>query len=120
MNSGKNDQYRTVYSTDVGSICAGCSKPESKCVCKELEKNSIKGDGKVRVRKETGGRKGKTVTTVRGLAINGHEMASLLSDLKKRCGSGGTVKDGILEIQGEHVDNILSVLTAKGIKAKAG
>ncbi len=73
-----------------------------------------KTDGPVKVRRETAGRKGKTVTTVFNLPLNDVEIRELAGKLKKRCGVGGSAKDGIIEIQGDHRDTVVAVLQADG------
>ena len=72
------------------------------------------GDGRVRVRRETSGRRGKAVTTVSGVPVADAELRELAGRLKKRCGVGGTVKDGIIELQGDHRDAVVEVLRADG------
>jgi translation initiation factor 1 len=76
-----------------------------------------KTDGPVKVRRETAGRKGKTVTTVFNLPLNDVEIRELAGKLKKRCGVGGSAKDGMIEIQGDHRDTVLAVLRAEGLTA---
>ncbi len=76
-----------------------------------------KTDGPVKVRRETAGRKGKTVTTVFNLPLNDNEIRELAGKLKKRCGVGGSAKDGIIEIQGDHRDTVIDVLRAEGLTA---
>jgi translation initiation factor 1 len=76
-----------------------------------------KTDGPVKVRRETAGRKGKTVTTVSNLPLNDLEIRELAGKLKKRCGVGGSSKDGIIEIQGDHRDMVLEVLRTEGLTA---
>ncbi len=76
-----------------------------------------KTDGPVKVRRETAGRKGKTVTTVFNLPLNDVEIRELAGKLKKRCGVGGSSKDGIIEIQGDHRDTVLDVLRTEGLTA---
>jgi len=73
--------------------------------------------GPVKVRRETAGRKGKTVTTVFNLPLNDHDIRDLAGRLKKRCGVGGSAKDGVIEIQGDHRDTVLAVLRADGFEA---
>lgn len=108
---------RTVYSTDKGRICPGCGWPADKCACSRPVATPAKG-GPVRVLRETKGRKGKGVTLVTGLGLPDEEMAALGRELRQRCGSGGTVKNGAIEIQGDHRDQVVVLLGAKGIKAK--
>jgi translation initiation factor 1 len=76
-----------------------------------------KTDGPVKVRRETAGRKGKTVTTVFNLPLNDVEIRELAGKLKKRCGVGGSANDGTIEIQGDHRDTVLDVLRAEGLTA---
>jgi translation initiation factor 1 len=116
--SGKDPAYREVYSTDQGALCPTCGNARAKCTCKENRQRLVQGDGNVRVRRETKGRAGKTVTTVSGLALNRMQLSDLLSALKRRLGTGGAEKDGVLEIQGDHCVTILEELEARGIKAK--
>ena len=78
------------------------------------ERARLAGDGKVRVRREIGGRKGKTVTTVSGVPVRDAELKELAGKLKKRCGVGGAVKDGVIELQGDHRDKVVEILRADG------
>jgi len=105
-----------VYSTDAGRMCPECRQPVAQCVCKELAKNAVPaGDGIVRVSRETKGRGGKAVTLVKGVAVD----AAALDQLgKAACGSGGTVKDGVIEVQGDHVDRVMAALQKLGHKVK--
>jgi translation initiation factor 1 len=100
-----------VYSTDVGRICPGCRQPVAQCSCKA--KARPPGDGIVRVSRETAGRKGKGVTVVRGLPLDDATLVQLAKQLKAACGSGGTVKDGVVEIQGDHADKLMAWLQAR-------
>ncbi|GAA5524511.1 uncharacterized protein YciH [Microbulbifer aestuariivivens] len=104
---GKNRDNRLVYSTDRGRI-----KDEP------APERVHKGDGVVRIQRETKGRKGKGVTCVRGLPGSDTELKLLLAELKKRCGCGGTLKDGIIEIQGDKRSEIQALLEGKGMKVK--
>ncbi|KHO64417.1 translation initiation factor Sui1 [Pseudomonas flexibilis] len=105
-----------VYSTDGGRHCPDCNQPLDACVCKQAV--VPEGDGVARVRRETKGRGGKTVTTVSGVPLAGDELKDLASALKKRCGCGGALKDGVIEIQGDHVELLLGELLKRGFKAK--
>lgn len=100
-----------VYSTEVGRVCPGCGQPVAQCACKA--KLRPVGDGIVRVSRETAGRKGKGVTVVRGLPLDDAALAALAKQLKAHCGSGGTVKDGVVEIQGDHADKVMAWLKAR-------
>ncbi len=103
-----------VYSTDAGRMCPTCRQPVAQCVCKQALRAPAAGDGVVRVQRETKGRGGKAVTLVRGLALSAPELVALAKQLKAACGSGGTVKDGNLEVQGDHVDRVMALLRAQG------
>ena len=103
---------RPVYSSEAGRLCPGCGKPPAACACRKP--GAPLGDGQVRVRRETGGRGGKTVTTVRGLPLAEAELQQLGKQLKAACGSGGTVKDGVIEVQGDHCDRLVELLKAQG------
>ncbi len=104
-------------------MCPRCGRPAASCACRASPRKaprdaSVAGDGIVRVRRETQGRGGKTVTTVRGVAVSADALRELAGDLKRRCGSGGTAKDGVIEIQGDHLETVLSELTARGYPVK--
>ena len=109
---------RVVYSTDSGRIttCPVCGQPYKYCRCGQQSPGAKKSDGIVRVMRDRKHRGGKTVTVVTGLpdAV----LTTLAQQLKKFCGSGGTVKDGAIEIQGDHCEKIMSKLTALGYKVK--
>ena len=106
-----------VYSTEHGRICAGCGKPIARCACRRSNAAGP-SDGIVRVGRETKGRKGKGVTVVTGLPLRGDALEQFASDLKRKCGSGGTVKDGVIEIQGEHRDALVAELATRGYTVK--
>lgn len=107
-----------VYSTDVGERCPNCQRPIAGCVCKRGTPGKAGGDGTVRVSRETQGRKGKGVTVIAGLGLPGTALAALATELKKFCGSGGSVADGRIEIQGDHRDRLVDELIRRGWKAK--
>ncbi|WP_148241836.1 stress response translation initiation inhibitor YciH [Enterobacter asburiae] len=98
---------RLVYSTDSGRI----DEPKAKV-------ERPKGDGIVRIQRQTSGRKGKGVCLISGIELDDAELTKLAAELKKKCGCGGAVKDGIIEIQGDKRDLIKSLLEAKGMKVK--
>ncbi len=98
-------------------MCPECGKPKNDCVCKSKQ-NTVKGNGVVKVGRETKGRKGAGVTVITGIQATVDELKALAKDLKSLCGGGGTVKDGIIEIQGDHRDLVLAELVKRGIKAK--
>ncbi|HEK0909089.1 TPA: translation initiation factor Sui1 [Pseudomonas putida] len=105
-----------VFSTDAGRHCPDCSKPVDACVCKQ--QLIPEGDGIARVRRESKGRGGKTVTTITGVPLPLAQLKDLASTLKRRCGTGGALKDGVIEIQGDHVELLLAELIKQGFKAK--
>lgn len=72
----------------------------------------------MRVRREVGGRRGKTVTTIAGVPLSDDALHDLAAELKRRCGCGGSVKDGTIEIQGDHRDEIVTALEARGFTVK--
>ena len=88
----------------------------TECTCKRDE--PPRGDGTVRVGRETKGRKGAGVTIVTGVPLRPSDLAELASRLKKKCASGGTVRDGVIEIQGDHRDKVVAELTAAGFRVK--
>ena len=106
-----------VYSTDSGRMCPLCRQPAASCRCSATPAR-VSSDGVVRVSRETKGRAGKGVTLVRGLAIDAVALAALGKQLKTACGSGGTVKDGVIEVQGEHCERVMEVLRAQGLVVK--
>ncbi|HSN70032.1 MAG TPA: translation initiation factor Sui1 [Steroidobacteraceae bacterium] len=108
----------TVYSTGVGRRCPQCLRPIAECVCKGRKPASAASAGPVRVGRETKGRKGKGVTVITGLPLDAAQLDELAKQLKKRCGSGGTVRDGVIEIQGDHRDTLLTELAKLGYPAK--
>ena len=107
-----------VYSTLHGQMCTECGKPKASCVCGKKTAGTAKGDGIVRVGRETKGRKGAGVTVISGIPLAADELKMLAKELKSRCGGGGTVKDGIIEIQGDHRNLVLEELARRGFKAK--
>lgn len=115
------DQLRgLVYSTEHGDTCPDCRQPLAECECADrAEAERVAAlDGIVRIRRETSGRKGKGVTTVSGVPLVEAELKTLAKDLKKRCGTGGAVKDGVIEIQGDHRQVLKSELEARGYTVK--
>lgn len=106
-----------VYSTDGGSHCPQCAKPEAECVCAAGVLNSD-SDGIARIRRESKGRGGKTVTTIAGLQLTQDELKILTAELKKKCGCGGALKDGVIEIQGDRVELVMGELKQKGFGVK--
>ncbi len=99
-------------------MCPECRKPLAQCLCQQAARAIPAGDGVARVSRETKGRGGKSVTVVKGLALDGAALNALGKQLRNACGSGGTVKDGVIEIQGDHCDRVMDALQKQGIRAK--
>lgn len=113
------EKPRLVYSTDVGRRCPNCLRPVAECVCKKgTPGKGSAGDGVVRVSRETAGRKGKGVTVITGLGLPTERLEALATQLKKRCGSGGTVDGDRIEIQGDHRDLLVQELSKLGRTVK--
>jgi len=108
---------RLVYATDTGRHCPGCLRQQQDCICKS-SKPSSSGDGIVRLHRETKGRGGKSVTLVRGLTLPDAELRALASDLKQRCATGGSLKEGVIEIQGDRRELLRELLTQRGFTVR--
>ncbi|MBP9904292.1 MAG: translation initiation factor Sui1 [Rhodoferax sp.] len=106
-----------VYSTESGRTCPGCSQALAQCRC-QMASPRAKGDGVVRVSRETKGRAGKGVTLVKGLDLDDAALQTLGKQLRVACGCGGTVKDGVIEVQGEQCERIIELMKAKGFNVK--
>lgn len=106
-----------VYSTDAGRMCPMCRQPMAQCACGRPSAMPA-GDGIVRVSRETKGRGGKAVTLVRGVLLDGDALAALGKRLRTACGSGGTLKNGVLEVQGDHVERAMALLAQEGYVVK--
>lgn len=112
---------RLVYSTEKGRICPHCGKTAQACRCKKRKTKPAQktpGDGILRIRREVKGRKGKGVTTISGFDISGRELKDLAAGLKRLCGTGGSVKDGVIVIQGDHRNALQAELSRQGYKVK--
>lgn len=106
-----------VYSTESGRTCPDCQQPRDQCQCKSQERIPG-GDGIVRISRETKGRKGKGVTLIRGILLADKDLKALAKKLKAKCGTGGTVKDGVIEIQGDQRDLLVAELSQQGYTVK--
>lgn len=112
-----------VYSTEYGKICPECKKPESECKCRKKKKKpsdevNIINDGIIRLLKQTKGRKGKGVTLVSGFDKSDDELKKIAKILKQKSGSGGTVKNQIIEIQTDNREVLKKELESMGFKVK--
>jgi translation initiation factor 1 len=110
-----------VYSTDKGRVrnCQHCGRPLAdggRCPCR-AQAGRVPGDGILRVRRETAGRRGKTVTTISGASPA--QATELARELKRLCGSGGSVVDGVIEIQGDHREKVVASLQSRGLQVKS-
>lgn len=110
--AGLGDLTGLVYSTDSGRTCPECRQAKADCRCGRPV--LPKGDGIVRVSRETKGRAGKGVTLVKGVPLDEAGLIALGKELKAACGSGGTVKDGVIEVQGDHRERVIELLKKKG------
>jgi translation initiation factor 1 len=117
MTMPRKAQSRPVYSTDKGRLCPDCGAVKADCRCK-LVAHANDGDGIVRLHRETKGRGGKAVTIVKGLPGDAATLKNHAKKLKQRCGVGGAVKDGNIEIQGDRRVEIQSLLEAEGFTVK--
>jgi translation initiation factor 1 len=111
-----NANSRPVFSSEHGRLCPGCGQPATSCQCKKVA--APIGHGKVRVRCERKGHGGKTVTVITGLPLTEVALTTLAGELKRRCGCGGTIKAGNIEIQGDHAELLLGELLKRGFAAK--
>lgn len=115
------DSSRLVYSTESGRICPTCGSPTKNCSCKGKKpkpKSKVGSDGIIRIRREKKGRKGKTVTTISGFSEGNDDLKQIAKSLKGKCGTGGSIKDGAIIIQGDHRQTIQSELQKQGFKVR--
>jgi translation initiation factor 1 len=118
VNRRASDGSRPVYSTSVGRVCPGCGQPAVKCACRKGDAAPAAGDGIVRVRLEVKGRRGKSVTTISGVRLGPEALGDLARELKKKCGAGGSVKGGVIEIQGDRREVVVAELRDRGFQVK--
>ncbi|MDX8394532.1 MAG: translation initiation factor Sui1 [Mariprofundales bacterium] len=117
MKSRTNKNKGIVYSTEFGKMCPKCGNTINQCACRN-GKLVVPNDGIVRLGRETKGRKGAGVTVITGLPINEKGLKIIAKQLKQKCGTGGTVKSGIIEIQGDHRDKLKQELMKLGYTVK--
>ncbi len=108
---------RLVYSTESGRTCPECRQPVKACQCRSRV-TFTPSDGVVRVTLDTKGRKGKGVTVVKGLALESAALTQLGKQLRSACGAGGTTKDGVIEVQGDHCERLIETLRKQGYDAR--
>jgi len=115
---------RLIDLLNIGGICPKCDKPHAQCTCSKnppaASKSPLRpqGDGIVRVGRETKGRRGKGVTIITGLPLDPDGLRELTTMFKSRCGTGGTVKDDRIEIQGDHRETVVAELEKLGYSVK--
>lgn len=115
-SSSQSVNAGSVYSTELGRTCPNCGKAKDKCVCKN--EPVPEGDGVVRIQRETKGRKGRGVTLIMGVLLAPAELKKLAKELKQKCGVGGAVKDGTIEIQGDVRDQMFDEMKQRGFTVK--
>ncbi len=115
--NGNQKPDGVVYSTESGRMCPRCGEAVAACRCGRPAAVAP-SDGTVRVYKETKGRQGKGVTVVQGVALDPVSLAQLGKQLRTLCGSGGTVKNGTIEVQGDHVERVVEHLNQRGMVAR--
>ena len=106
----KPPRARLVYSSDSGRV-SDAARPAAN------QANPV-GDEIVRVKREIAGRRGRPVTTIRGVPLTGAELSKLAGELKRMCGAGGSAKEGVIEIQGDHRDRVVAWLIDRGYRVK--
>lgn len=108
-------KQRTVYSTDLGQLCADCRQPVKSCQCQPLQPD---GDGIVRLQRQTKGRNGKPVTLITGVPLSAPELKKLAGELKRKCGVGGSVEGASILIQGDKRPLLKELLEQRGFAVK--
>ena len=114
----RRDPVRLVYSTAIGSVCATCGWPERECKCSSRIEEKIPSKVVVKLRVEKKGRSGKIVTVLHGLPENSDFLEGLAKDLKKSLGTGGSVVDATIELQGEWRERLRVLLPSKNLSVK--
>jgi translation initiation factor 1 len=113
----RQQEYSLVYSTSEGRICPHCSQPVGRCACTKARTLSP-GDGIVRISHTRKGRKGKGVTILSGIPLDHEALKELAQKLKQRCGAGGTLREGTVEIQGDHRTVLAAEMKKLGFSVK--
>lgn len=109
---------RVVYSTEKGRVCATCGWPAADCRCSKALDEPVPAKVVAKLRLETKGRGGKSVTVVHDLPKNEPYLSALAAEMKKACGTGGAVRDGAVELQGDVRERLRALLSAKGMTVK--
>ncbi|MFT7619186.1 MAG: translation initiation factor 1 [Planctomycetota bacterium] len=116
MQSGDSNS-RPVFSSDDGELCPKCAKVMNQCRCATAE-IAIPNGKDIRIAFDAKGRRGKAVTLISGLPMAEKQLKLFAKQLKKKCGSGGSVKDGVIEIQGDQRDKLAAELNKQGFTIK--
>ncbi len=115
----KDNPNPTVYSTSQGRICPVCHNPIDKCKCKSISSNiNVNKDGITRLSLDRKGRGGRVVTLISGLPLQLDQLRTLTKEIKQKCGTGGSIKNGKIEIQGDVRNEVFNLLIDKGLKVK--
>jgi translation initiation factor 1 len=112
------DPVRLVYSTATGRVCATCGWPSDQCKCSSKAEEKVPSKVVVKLRLEKKGRGGKVVTVLDGLPRNGDFLEGLGKELKKLLGTGGTVGEALIELQGDHRDALRRILSERNYLVK--
>lgn len=115
---GDRGSTRTVYSTAAGRICSGCGWPERDCKCSRRSEEAVPPRPVAKLRVEKKGRGGKTVTVIDGLPRNSAFLKELSQELKRACGTGGSIFETGVEVQGDMRERVREVLLNKGFVVK--
>lgn len=120
MKSLKDQLGGLVYSTDKGVMCPSCDNAIDDCQCSKIaeQERLTQLDGVIRIHRETKGRKGKGVTLVKGIPLGEKALKKLAKEMKQHCGTGGSVKEGVVEIQGEQREQLKAFLEKRQYKVK--
>ena len=113
----KDENSNIIYSTDHGSVCPDCKKPKDSCICRQIEKKAVPAvSGPIRIRHETAGRKGKGMTLISGLTLSKEGLLDIAKKLKQQFGTGGALKNSVIELQGDHREKSRQILRKLGFK----
>ena len=114
--TNQQQSSRPVYSTALGRLCPACGNAVKACSCSQ--RPAVPGDGVVRISRQTKGRKGKGVTLITGIPLQGDELKPCAAELRRLCATGGAIKGDVVEIQGDHRDRLVEVLSRRGWTVK--
>jgi translation initiation factor 1 len=119
MKHNRSDYSRPVYSSEQGRLCPDCGAARNHCRCRQQPAAAApEGDGIVRIRRQSKGRGGKTVTLIEGLPDDAAALRERATRLKRHCGVGGAVREHCIEIQGDQRERLAVLLRAEGFTVK--